>query len=283
MTQPAAERIKNQAKLRYKRSDNTTEPEASEDINNNAWVTLSSNYEIVYPRFQVNSDYFINTENNVITCINGSNETNLEIYESYYKLYRNRKYYVTIKPDVLINLGGLNLTIKFNYSISQAATAAYLDAIEVLKENSVPKVSYDMTLINNKNFIYNGYKRLGQIAHINDYELKFENARGYISEINLNLDKPWEDTYTIKNYKSKFEDVFSSIVAQTEDMKKNSTAIDLVSTLVTSTGAISQDAFVDALQNTNLDSIKQLSKKLETLQAMINKNAQDISNLKLKV
>lgn len=62
----------------------------------------------------------------------------------------------------------------------------------------------------------NAYDHLGQLAHINDDELKFENVQGYISEVDLDLDKPWEDTYVIKNYKTKFEDVFSSIVTQTE-------------------------------------------------------------------
>jgi len=57
------------------------------------------------------------------------------------------------------------------------------------------------------------YNMLGTLVHINDVDLKFENVMGYISEIELNLDKPWEDTIEIKNYKNKFEDLFSTIVA----------------------------------------------------------------------
>jgi len=39
-----------------------------------------------------------------------------------------------------------------------------------------------------------------------------------VSELHLKLDKAWEDEVTIKNYKTKFEDLFTSIVAQTEQM-----------------------------------------------------------------
>jgi len=65
----------------------------------------------------------------------------------------------------------------------------------------------------NKNFIEQDYNYLGYIAHINDTDLKFENVYGYISELHLKLDKPWEDEATIKNYKTKFEDLFTTIVA----------------------------------------------------------------------
>jgi hypothetical protein len=33
------------------------------------------------------------------------------------------------------------------------------------------------------------------------------------------LDAPWEDSIEVKNYKTKFEDLFSSIVASTEAMQ----------------------------------------------------------------
>jgi hypothetical protein len=61
---------------------------------------------------------------------------------------------------------------------------------------------------------------------INDVELKFENTFGYISEIELDLDNVSEDTVTVQNYKTKFEDLFSNIIAQTEEMKHAATAID---------------------------------------------------------
>jgi len=48
---------------------------------------------------------------------------------------------------------------------------------------------------------------------INDTDLKFENTFGYISGLELDLDNCQNDTMEVKNYKTKFEDLFSTIVA----------------------------------------------------------------------
>jgi hypothetical protein len=49
--------------------------------------------------------------------------------------------------------------------------------------------------------------------------LKFDNVFGYISKLELDLDFPDKDAIEVKNYVTKFEDLFSTIVAQTEAMK----------------------------------------------------------------
>ena len=103
----------------------------------------------------------------------------------------------------------------------------------------------------NTNLINQLYNKLCQIVSINDHELKFNNVFGYISSMDLDLDKPWEDTIEIKNYTNKFEDLFSSITAQTEAMKKNSGILasfgagNLPVTIVQSV----EDTMTDALQN----------------------------------
>lgn len=108
------------------------------------------------------------------------------------------------------------------YTIGNGGTYVYVDAIRVLKENSVPKVSYTFTPnVVNERITAKLYDHLGQVMMINDHELKFENVFGYISSIDLDLDQPWEDSIEIKNYKNKFEDLFSSITAEAEEMKKN--------------------------------------------------------------
>jgi hypothetical protein len=48
---------------------------------------------------------------------------------------------------------------------------------------------------------------------INDTDLKFENVFGYISGLELDLDNYSNDKIEVKNYKTKFEDLFSTIVA----------------------------------------------------------------------
>jgi len=55
---------------------------------------------------------------------------------------------------------------------------------------------------------------------INDTDLKLVNTFGYISELNLDLDNIANDSVVIQNYTSKFEDLFSSIVASTEGLQR---------------------------------------------------------------
>lgn len=77
-----------------------------------------------------------------------------------------------------------------NYILSNADVAIYLDALEIAKENSQPKVSYEVkpTYLN-KNEDLVSYS-VGRLVRINDPELKFQNVRGYISGITLDLDSP---------------------------------------------------------------------------------------------
>ena len=189
-------------------------------------------YEMAYPRIQINS-LQLKTQELILTC----DDIKLSNYIQYYLLTRDNNYLLTLKPEVLftnfneknIILAGLqnnyttNNSPQFNiaFTVSNGGTYVYQDAIKVLKENSVPKVSYDVKpSILRHAFIDKLYEKLGQIVIINDTELKFENVFGYISSISLDLDHYWEDSIEVKNYKNKFEDLFSSIAAETEEMKK---------------------------------------------------------------
>ena len=220
-----------------------------EDSLKNRWIEHIENYEIVYPRFYNSSLKFLKTTpENMIYYGN----TALEKDKDYYMLFRADKdkngqsggghlaHYLTLKPESI--MFKLDEKYSFHYSLSTAADAIYLDALKILKENSTPKVSYSLTpLAKDESFIKKAYNRIGQLVHINDIDLKFENVQGYISEVNLSLDKPWEDNYTVKNYKTKFEDLFSTIVAQTQAMQRNSQTFTMASNLFDNNGYINSD------------------------------------------
>ena len=224
--------------------DNILEDEI---VNSLTWIKTKDlpNYEVVYPKFSISIDRYIPTtpENKIYY-----NNSPLEEYKDYYApIFHENKYWIMIKPEVAYFKSLANY--EFYYSTTTAPEAIYLDAVEILRENSVPKVSYTISpLAINQNFIKNAYDRLGQLAHINDQELKFENVQGYISEVDLDLDKPWEDSYIIKNYKTKFEDLFSTIVAQTEAMKKNSQLFSMVSNAFNTNGLL-EDAIIDNIKD----------------------------------
>ena len=201
----------------------TTSAVVHSSITAASWI-VGSIPTIVYPRCKVSS---LTLKNNDVDLTLSYNYEALENYEDYYVLQRvdqvndryHGNYYITLKPEVFVRAVTLSGLLAIRYCLSNASTAVYVDAREILKENSKPKVTYTLDPnILQENFTYTANNT---IAFINDYELQFEGAQGYISSVDLNLDFPNEDTIEIKNYKNKFEDLFSTIVAQTQSMEKN--------------------------------------------------------------
>lgn len=180
---------------------------------------------MVYPRIKISS---LALKTDTINLNIKYNNNLLDAFADYYINTRDTErnstyfleYYITIKPEVLIKFG-LNQLVDINYVISNANTAIYLDALKVSKENAKPKVSYNVgvTLLN-LDLTKTLYNKLAQIVMINDAQLKLEDAFGYISGLELDLDAPQNDSVEVQNYTTKFEDLFSTIVAQTEEMKR---------------------------------------------------------------
>lgn len=163
-------------------------------------------------------------------------------------------YYTTLKPEVIYRMAGDIGDIQLVYTVSNVDTAIYLDALKVMHENATPKISYDVELsILNPNFIHTAYKRLNQIVYINDNDLNLDEVSGYISAVTMKLDKPWEDQVEVKNYETKFEDLFSTIVAQTEAMKKSQGGITAALQAFSTNGLINSDILQDSLINTDLN------------------------------
>lgn len=250
----------------------TPEPDISQNSyltintgeNTSQWFTLTDSTPLVYLRCKVDSLSLKINETDLNLSYNGNL---LNEFEDYYVFQRvdvidennsESNYYITIKPEIIFKYGYLDthenpckLVIRF--VLSNASTAVYLDAREILKENSKPKVTYTVDpSVFYEDFIYTEYNALNTIAFINDYELEFEWVQGYISEINLNLDFPSEDTIEVKNYKNKFEDLFSTIVAQTEAMEKNEGIISSISKVITADGSIIGSALQGALNKVDL-------------------------------
>ena len=219
------------------------------------WLKKNTNLQAVYPRIYINSEKLKVSSTTLgiywYPSQNSNPATELKQFTDYYILSSvqdnvssssiNSIYYtITIRPQSVMK-SKTSLYFSYFYTVSTADTAIYLDAIKILKENSQPKVSYEVsvTVFPNYTDTVNKplYDMLACIVHINDALLKFDNVRGYISELSLNLSKPEEDKITIKNYNNKFEDLFSSIVAQTQQMAKNE---NIISTIPSLTAKIEQ-------------------------------------------
>ena len=222
------------------------------NISSNCWLdTDNLSYVAVYPRLKFTSLMLKTKDQNFFIRYNNQL---LQNYEDYYILNRNiqegtyaPEFYITLKPFNIIKEWSYNESnyiprnVTCDYTLSNAGTAIYLDALEIAKENAYPKVSYtvDPNLLN-RNIISTLYNKLNYLVMINDVQLKLENTFGYISKLELDLDSPDKDSIEIKNYKSKFEDLFSTIVASTESMKSNEGIFNAISNgsyVLSATGA----------------------------------------------
>lgn len=273
---------KNDAKVaRYTHTVNGSDVVYNEEIlvGNAQPIPLSDSYRIVYPRVMVKS-LSMKTSTDQFSLNLDGNE--LKVYEDYYiltKLEDNEEilygsnnvslkpdkdsYYITIKPESFVKYsteaakyatGKIGGILDILFTISNADTAIYLDAVEVLKESSQPQVSYNLNVgLVQKDYIKTVYKMLNRIAHINDPELKFKNVQGYISKVVLDLDRPWEDSIESKNYKTKFEDLFTKIIASTEQMKKSSYVSGIVSQAFTSTGELKPTVVQASIDKSNVN------------------------------
>ena len=231
-------------------------------------------YELVYPRVMINSLSLKTDSTSLILKYrnksNDSQNTLLEQYKDYSILTRplQNQYLLTLNNDFIlknnyllqkdhnnnIQILSLDELLHLHYIISNADVSIYLDALQIAEENARPKVSYNVKLeYINKDFVKSIPNLIGRITNINDADLKFKNVRGYVSAITLDLDNPDQDNIEIKNYKTKFEDLFSTITAQTEVMKKNSQVLQFANAAFTPTGSISQEVLQSSIQNVDLN------------------------------
>ena len=233
------------------------------------------NYERVYPRIRIPYATFV--ENNDDCKIFINNDTQLDSFQDYdiknrYDLNEgieitdlsfwlsdkeleevNFAYYITLSPEMMIRNNFQYGEYQLFYKLSNTALAIYLDAIEILKENSIPKVTYNITpIILKTSFMEEAYKEIHRIININDPELKFEDVQGYIYSMSLNLDAPWNDTIEVKNYKTKFEDLFSSIVASTIQIQKNSLTLSAAASAFSTTGELTQETLQKSISAADL-------------------------------
>lgn len=187
-------------------------------------------YIIYYPRICISKDN-VNYNSDLLKLKINNSETQteekvLEKYKDYSILTRSGVPYITLKINKNINIADiLDPDFTLQYQISQANEQLYQDALKVAKENAYPRFSYEVEVSQLPNEIE--AFQLGQLSIINDYLLGIHNARGFISEITLALDSPKDDKITIQNYKTKFEDLFSTITATSEAMKTSAPSYDI--------------------------------------------------------
>lgn len=175
----------------------------------------------------------------------------LEKFHDYTILIRGGKPHFTLKITENNNLNKiLNYSYHIEYQISRANEMLYLDAKNVARENSYPKHSYELSVANTPDNV--GFYELGQLVFINDYLMGVSAATGYISGITYKLSNPQDDEIEIKNYKTKFEDLFSTITASSEAMRNNQVAYNIAAGSFNADGTIEGSVLQNSILNNNI-------------------------------
>lgn len=206
-------------------------------------------YKLVYPRIFI--DYRnVNVESDNFKIYVTSDSKKLTNYEDYQILERNNRPYITLKvSDRQYPYYILNESYNIIFQVSRANEQLYLDAKQVAIDSSKPKYSYEIQIANIPGEINS--LELGQLCHINDYSVDVYKEYGYISELKYALDKPMDDSVVVSNYKTKFEDLFSSISAQSEAMKQNRDFYNIALASFSSNGDVAPDVLQSTLDNNN--------------------------------
>lgn len=213
---------------------------------------------LVYPRIHINAENVqYNSDLMTLKLTDAVKEEasidapQLKKFEDYMVLSRKGQAYITLKVTQNNTFEYiLNGPYRLDYQISHANEMLYLDAIQVAKDNSHPRYSYELKLANLPHeFAHVG---LSEMVYINDHAMGIHAATGYISEVEYDLDEPWNDDIVIQNYKTKFEDLFHTITAQSEAMRKNSPKYDIAASGFTPNGSIAGSVLQQSLNNTQV-------------------------------
>ena len=191
-----------------------------------------------YPRFVIN-ELNVQAGASTFSIKNTRTDKLLTKNEDYFITYSSGKPHITLRPtanNTLADIINFNSPYEITYNVSQANELLYLDAVDVAYDNSIPRFTYDLKIANLPHEFAD--IELGSMLYINDYALGVHAATGYVSEIEWALDAPQSDSVSVQNYKTKFEDLFSTIVAESEAMKTNKTAYNLAARAFTQSGSM---------------------------------------------
>ena len=208
-------------------------------------------FTICYPRIKILKNN-VNYDDDQLAIIEEGTKEPLTKFEDYSILLRKGHPYFNLKMTQKTSpYDVLNKNYSLFYRVSQANEMLYRDALEVARENSRPRFSYEVSIAQIPSTVESF--ELGQLGYINDSLLGVNAAKGYISGITLVLDSPKDDEIEIQNYKTKFEDLFATITASSEAMKSNQRSYDIAASIVNPTGGIEGSILQDSINNNKIE------------------------------
>lgn len=138
-------------------------------------------------------------------------------------------------------------------------TLYYLDALSVGYTSSRPQISYNIAVLRLSHLedFKNKVFHLGDISfvedpeffgytYIDDIKTPYK-EKVLVSEISSYFDSPEQDTITVQNYKTQFEDLFQRITSATQSLQYNSGEYARAANAVQSNGTINPKTMQDTL------------------------------------
>lgn len=181
-----------------------------------------------------------------------------------YKETKDNKVYTRIRLSTSTNvpLGSFdipNTYISYTLNCNYDTTSKYYynDAIDTLKESSIPQVTYtidvvDLSALNLPFKDYHLFKPyVGKKVLIYDEELRLNGILGFISQISRDLLSPENNVITISDYKDKFEDLFQKITVATTQLQSNYDYFSKATEAIGSSGNLNINLLEKALLETN--------------------------------
>lgn len=223
------------------------------------FVMVPAAGEVVYRRIPIDDT---NVANTGIEIWNG--QTELENLADFYVVRIDGIKTITLKLSKTLpfyQTADINLQVK--YKKDHSSQQLYYDAANILKRSATPEITYNVEfayLANAKNLdAWNGGSRnnqidlnLGSVVRMNDWQLGLTNVKGIVTSLQLHLDLPASNVFTVSNYKTRFQDLFGRIVAETESMYQRSASYDRVAAAITPIGQIDPTIIQNTINTNNL-------------------------------
>lgn len=200
--------------------------------------------------------------------INYANDNSLLIENTQYELKYGKDYYTSKEIEngetvsritfyqttnvPLMDFQYANYVVEYNQDIT--AKYYYNDALEVMKESSIPQTTYSINVLDiseAENFLQNlkWYKpQVGIRVPIYDEELRFKGLVGFVNSVTFDLLNPQNTQLSITNFKDKFVDLFQKITASTIALQSKEYEYDRSTQIVTVEGGLNKDILKDTFE-----------------------------------
>ena len=227
--------------------------------------TFTSSSAIVYRRLIIPDKKLLTTSIELFVGTKEQSEFND------YSIFTDISGYTYITLKINNNIIGTLSSIHVKYKSDRSVEQLFYDAQEVSRRSAYPEAKYEVSFIYlqkilnthqvsatsnylniSENLNDNIELQLASIVRINDYDLDLRGVKGVVSEITLDLEEPQNNSFIIQNYKTKFEDIFSRIVASTEQLSARSMAYERAATAIGPINGIVGNILQTAINNNSI-------------------------------